>query len=786
MVPNDENTTERFQELAHLARGGMADIILAREQLADGGNRLVVLKKIRPNLAKDKKFLEMFLDEARLSTILDHPNVVRSFELCSQNKQSYIVMEYLEGESLAFLVSQSMRAGTQMPAVLAAGIAAQAAEGLHYAHNLNDENGVALNIIHRDISPQNIIVLFDGGVKVLDFGIARAKDRIHQTRTGITKGKAAYMSPEQCLGKKMDGRSDIFALGAVIWEVLAGRRLFKREQEMDTLMAVVREDTPKIRTFRPEVPEALESIIMRSLDKDPNKRYADASELATSFRAYLKNSNQVGDKEAISTFVKTVLAERIATKQQLLKDIDAGHPAEPKERTALKPDTETALGNGSNSQQEIMSDIRSTISAGATSEMSAVDAPLDLTDHLSDMDEHDDKEEKVEKGKLVGDAAGVKAVVDLGQIPDLPPKEKNPDTEPPIPSQNTSVVAMPTGPGNLTNTTTSESEKETVYQGKPLQAVKPGKTRWIWLMLTISLALLILWMVWPLGSSETQDPGPANVILPPPANVDAGQKTPVDASKRQMLDAGEETPADVGEEAPTDAGKEATSDAGEEAPADAGEEAPADAGEEAPADAGEEAPADVGEEAPADVGEEKPTDAGEEAPADGGKKESLDAGQEESLDAGEPTQITVTAKAWASVSSKPKGCRVRVDGSWLEERTPIAEIELGAENRHEVAVNCKGHRRAMQSIKPEAGQVMELEFKPTKLKRPKTGRLRLNTEPWTEVYLKGKSLGITPLLGARLPPGEHVLKLVNKEMKTNKTLKIKIRAGRTTNVFKRL
>ncbi|MBW2702383.1 MAG: protein kinase [Deltaproteobacteria bacterium] len=724
----------------------MADIILAREQLADGDNRLVVLKKIRPNLAKDKKFLEMFLDEARLSTLLDHPNVVRSFELCSQNKQSYIVMEYLEGESLAFLVSQSLRTGFQMPTALAAGIAAQAAEGLHYAHNLNDEKGVPLNIIHRDISPQNIIVLFDGGVKVLDFGIARAKDRIHQTRTGITKGKAAYMSPEQCLGKKMDGRSDIFALGAVIWEVLAGRRLFKREQEMDTLMAVVREKTPEIRTFCPEISDVLESIVMRCLDKDPNKRYANASELATTLWAYLKDSNQVGDKEAISTFVKTVLADRIATKQKLLDGIDAGEPAEPEEMTALKPDTETALGDGSNSQQEIMSDIRSTISEGATSEMSTVAAPLDLTDHLSDMDEHDDKEERVEKGQLVGDAAGVKAVVDLGQVPELPLEEENPDTEPPIPSQDTCVVAIPTGPENLPDTTTSESEKETVYQGKPLPAVKPGKTRWIWLMLGMSVVLLVLWMVWPLGSSETQGPGPADVLLSPTASVDAGQKTPVDASKGQMLDAGEEAPTDAGEEAPTDAGEEAPTDAGEEAPTDAGEEAPTDAGEEAPTDAGEEAP----------------------------------------TDAGEPTQIIVTAKAWASVSSKPKGCRVRVDGSWLEERTPIAEIELVAEKRHELAVNCKGHRRAMQSIKPEAGQVIKLEFKPTKIKRPKTGRLRLNTEPWTEVYLRGKSLGITPLLGARLPPGEHVLKLVNKEMKINKTLKIKIRAGRTTNVLKRL
>ncbi len=778
MVTKDENTTERFQELAHLARGGMADIILAREQLADGGNRLVVLKKIRPNLAKDKKFLEMFLDEARLSTLLDHPNVVRSFELCSQNKQSYIVMEYLEGESLAFLVSQSMRVGSLMSTVLAAGIAAQAAEGLHYAHNLNDEEGVPLNIIHRDISPQNIIVLFDGGVKILDFGIARAKDRIHQTRTGITKGKAAYMSPEQCLGKKMDGRSDLFALGAVIWEVLAGRRLFKREQEMDTLMAVVREKTPEIRTFRPEIPEALESIVMRCLDKDPNKRYADASELATALWAYLKDSNQVGDKEAISVFVKTVLADRIATKQKLLEGIDAGHPAEPEEMTALKPDTETDLGDGSGSQQEIMSDIRSTISEGATSEMSTVAAPLDLTDHLSDMDEHDDKEEKVEKGKLVGDAAGVKAVVDLGQIPDLPPEEENPDTEPPIPSQDTSVVAMPIGPGNLPDTTTSESEKKTVYQGKPLQAVKPEKTRWIWLMLTISIALLVLWMVWPLESSETQDPGPADVILSPTASVDAGQKAPVDASKVQVVDAGEEEPPDAGEEEPIYIVPKN--------PLDAEKKDPVDAGPKGPADAGEEGPADAGQKESVDAGRKESLDAGRKESLDAGRKESMDAGQKESLDAGEPTQIIVTAKAWASVNSKPKGCRVRVDGAWLEERTPIAEIEFVAGKRHEVAVNCKGHRRAMQSIKPEAGQLMKLEFKPTKIKRPKTGRLRLNTEPWTEVYLKGKSLGITPLLGARLPPGEHVLKLVNKEMKINKTLKIKIRAGRTTNVFKRL
>ena len=224
----------RYMLLKLLARGGMAEIWLARK--ADGTDAgYVVIKRLHPYLRDEKKYRDMFLDEARITARLDHANIVKIREVGTYKGDQFLVMEYLDGVSLGHLVNAALDQKLQVPPHLIAGIMAYVCDGLEYAHTLLYQNGKPLNIVHRDVSPPNIIVLFSGEVKLVDFGVARAEDRVHKTAAGMMKGKVSYMSPEQCYGKHLDARSDVFSLGIVFWEVLTCRHLFKRKSEIETL-----------------------------------------------------------------------------------------------------------------------------------------------------------------------------------------------------------------------------------------------------------------------------------------------------------------------------------------------------------------------------------------------------------------------------------------------------------------------------------------------------------------------------------------------------------------------
>ncbi len=324
MTPMSEDTSQtigRYQLLARLATGGMAEIFLARQTGIGGFEKLVVVKRILPNLAREKAFVEMFLDEAVIAAQLNHPNVVQIYDLGQAGDDYYIAMEYLEGESLGHLAREGAGARKPLSPGLSAGIIAQVCDGLHYAHNFEDDNGKPLNIVHRDISPHNVIVLFSGMVKVVDFGIAKAATKMHQTRVGTLKGKLAYMSPEQCMGSEVDARSDIFSLGVVFWELLTSRRLFKRDVEPAMIRAIVDEPIPKVRDARISVPEKLAAIADRALEKDPQKRFPSASEMAAALRQYLRDESIEAQAEQISAYTHDVLGERARTKKKLLEEI---------------------------------------------------------------------------------------------------------------------------------------------------------------------------------------------------------------------------------------------------------------------------------------------------------------------------------------------------------------------------------------------------------------------------------------------------------------------------------
>jgi serine/threonine protein kinase len=255
----------------------MAELWLARQTGLQGFERLVVLKRILPHLAADPQFVEMFLDEARTVADLRHANLVTVTDIGADEGAWFIVMEYLEGRNLEAILR---RAQSPIPLEYALQIVIEAARGLEYAHEKTDLNGTALKIVHRDVSPQNLFVTFDGVTKVLDFGIATAAGRATQTEAGIVKGKFGYMSPEQVDGAELDPRSDLFTLGIVLFELVTGQKLFTRDNEADTLRAVLSSRVPRPSTLREGLPAGLDAIVLRALAKDPAHRFESCGALA--------------------------------------------------------------------------------------------------------------------------------------------------------------------------------------------------------------------------------------------------------------------------------------------------------------------------------------------------------------------------------------------------------------------------------------------------------------------------------------------------------------------------
>lgn len=244
-----------------------------------GLRSLVVVKRILPHLSSNTQFVRMFFDEARIGTLLDHPNVVRIIEVGRDRDGYFLAMEPVQGKPLSAVLRKAARRQRPLGHPEAAFIVGQAAEGLGYAHGLTDAEGRPLNVVHRDVSPENILVSFEGAVKVIDFGIASALGRLTETVPGGLKGKIEYMSPEQASGGAADRRSDVFALGVVLWEALCGRRLFRRGTELETLRAIVDQPVPRP-PREARVSPRLERIVMRALQKDPEDRFADAREMA--------------------------------------------------------------------------------------------------------------------------------------------------------------------------------------------------------------------------------------------------------------------------------------------------------------------------------------------------------------------------------------------------------------------------------------------------------------------------------------------------------------------------
>jgi len=303
----------------------MGIVYLALEQGPGGFAKLKVIKRLRADLDEEPEAVRMFLEEGRLSARLHHPNVVQTNAVGFDGKHHYLEMEYLEGQSFDALTRRAARTdGRPLPVPLAVHVLAQTLAGLHYAHELRDLDGSALALVHRDVSPHNVFVTYVGEVKLLDFGIARAAGSSSETKTGFLKGKVTYMAPEQVAREALDRRVDIFATGVMLWEALAGKRLWGDLDDFQIFLKLRSEEIPSPRSVRPDIPAALEAICMRALARDQAERYATAAEMQRALEAWLASSGEpAGAKELAATMEALFAADRAATKAEIEQQIRA-------------------------------------------------------------------------------------------------------------------------------------------------------------------------------------------------------------------------------------------------------------------------------------------------------------------------------------------------------------------------------------------------------------------------------------------------------------------------------
>ncbi len=293
-----------YHLLEKIATGGMAEVYRARSHGAMGFEKILVIKRILDTLAKDDEFKELFKVEARIAALLSHVNIVQVFELGQEAESLYIAMEYVHGIDLARLVARARTVG-EFPVPLALFLCGEVLKALQFAHHYSDAEGRPLHIVHCDISPQNILVSFSGEVKITDFGISRAA--IQKGNQDVIRGKYAYMSPEQVEGKPLDGRSDIFSLGIVLYELLTGRRLFKAKSRDETLARVRRAEVPSPRAYRPEISEDLEAFLLRTLSRHREDRWVDAAEMTDALSALVVREGHRATNNDLSTYLREVI-----------------------------------------------------------------------------------------------------------------------------------------------------------------------------------------------------------------------------------------------------------------------------------------------------------------------------------------------------------------------------------------------------------------------------------------------------------------------------------------------
>ncbi len=429
---------DRYELLGEVASGGMATVYLARLTGVGGFQRFVAMKRLHPHLATEREFVEMFLDEARLAAGIHHPNVVAILEVGASSVGYYLVMEYVEGDTLARLLARASSRGTRIPPGITIRIALDMLAGLHAAHDLRDDRGQPVQLVHRDVSPQNVLVGSDGITRITDFGVARAASRLSATRVGQLKGKIAYMAPEQAQGdERLDRRADVFAAGIVVWEALTGKRLFKSENEAATLSRILTESAPTLLEFAPDVGPAISATVMRALARDRDARFASAAQFADALEASAQGDVRPASARELSAYVQEVMGEEIARQREAVRLWLA--------RTEAMPSDASALGPGINPS--------SSVSAAAMSLPELMGRTSDTT--LAESPRHARRPLGVLFALLLlgggaGGYYGVQALRRTASTQQPPGELAVASSSPPIPSASTPPLVPATAPSDST------------------------------------------------------------------------------------------------------------------------------------------------------------------------------------------------------------------------------------------------------------------------------------------------------------------------------------------------
>jgi serine/threonine protein kinase len=315
----NERMLGRYALFDEIASGGMATVHLGRMLGPVGFSKTVAIKRLHPHLARDPEFVSMFLDEARLAARIQHPNVVGTLDVVAADGEVFLVLDYVQGESFSHLLKATRIKGVPIAPRVLGSILVNTLHGLHAAHEATDEHGRPLGIVHRDVSPQNILVGTDGVARVLDFGVAKAAGRLQSTRDGQLKGKLAYMAPEQIRGDELDRRTDIYAAAAVLWEGCAGRRLIHGLNEGQVLAAVLAGGFPPPSSLNPAIPPEVDALVMRGLAMDPGARWSTARELAIS----LERTVGVASPYEVAEWVQSVAAETLAIRAARVREMES-------------------------------------------------------------------------------------------------------------------------------------------------------------------------------------------------------------------------------------------------------------------------------------------------------------------------------------------------------------------------------------------------------------------------------------------------------------------------------
>lgn len=305
-----QHPQQRYRVLERLASGGMAEVFVAESAGIEGFKKRVAIKRVLPQLSEKKRFISMFLDEARLSAQLSHSNCVQVFDIGVGDNAYFIVMEFVDGADLKAVIDYLKAKNRQFPLEIAVLISVRICEGLTYAHELTSPEGKPLHVVHRDMSPPNVLITKHGEVKIVDFGLAKASSQLEKSEPGIIKGKFSYLSPEAALGGEVDHRTDIFAVGIILWELLSGRRLFMGDTDFATVKQVQQAVIPSLHAIRPDVPVELDRILQRALAKDPNDRYGSARDLGRDLTALLYKQGKPVSAFDIAELVRGAMSQR--------------------------------------------------------------------------------------------------------------------------------------------------------------------------------------------------------------------------------------------------------------------------------------------------------------------------------------------------------------------------------------------------------------------------------------------------------------------------------------------